>query len=256
MCSARNAGAASFRCQRSLKECLREARERIRQTRQRLAREGGRATRRMHAARLEVARDRMKRVKKARRHVEGQAIVGVQGTNEGNDPSQMEPMLAEIGRRAAERPKEHLVDGGFVKLESIEKAAGCGVEVFSPLQEARRGDIDATRPRKNDGPGVAAWRERMGTERARKIDEERAATAERRSRARARAEQRAGARDRKGPVRGAVVGHHLRPTAMGGVRDMTWQPRTQGLSAASSDLERRGGELLPARMSALSSGDR
>jgi len=30
----------------------------------------------------------------------------------------MEPMLAEIGRRTEQLPKEYLVDGGFVKLES------------------------------------------------------------------------------------------------------------------------------------------
>lgn len=221
-----SAGAASFRRQRSLKECMREAREQIRQTRKQLDSEGGSATKRMNAARLKVAQDRMNRVKKAMRHVEeirriklddeekenvrasttdpdarvmrmadggyrpaynlqfatdveGQVIVGVQVTNKGNDQSQMEPMLAEIGRRTAELPKEYLVDGGFVKLESIEKAAASGVKVFSPIQEARRSDIDATKRKKNDGPGVAAWRKRMGTERAQEIYKDRAATAER-----------------------------------------------------------------------------
>jgi len=111
--------------------------------------------------------------------VEGRSIVGVQVTNKGNDQSQMEPMLAEIGRRTEQLPKEYLVDGGFVKLESIEKAAACGVKVFSPIQEARRKDIDATKPKKNDGPGVAAWRQRMGTARAQEIYKDRAATAER-----------------------------------------------------------------------------
>lgn len=111
--------------------------------------------------------------------VEGRAIVGVQVTNKGSDLSQMEPMLADIGRRTEQLPKEYLMDGVFVKLESIEKAATCGVKVFSPSQESRRKDIDATKPKKNDGPGVAAWRQRMGTERAQEIYKDRAATAER-----------------------------------------------------------------------------
>jgi hypothetical protein len=111
--------------------------------------------------------------------VEGRAIVGVQVTNKGNDQSQMEPMLADIGRRTEQLPKEYLVDGGYTKLESIEKAAACGVTVFSPIQDPRRKDIDATKAKKNDGPGVAAWRQRMGTDHAQQIYKDRAATAER-----------------------------------------------------------------------------
>ena len=111
--------------------------------------------------------------------VEGRAIVGVQVTNKGNDQSQMEPMLADIGRRTEQLPKEYLVDGGYTKLESIEKAAARGVTVYSPIQDPRRKDIDATKAKKNDGPGVAAWRQRMGTDHAQQIYKDRAATAER-----------------------------------------------------------------------------
>lgn len=93
--------------------------------------------------------------------VEGRAIVGVQVTNQGNDQGQMEPMLADIGRRTERLPKEHLVDGGYMKLDSIEKAAAHKVVVFAPIQDPRRKDIDATKAKKNDGPGLAAWRKRM-----------------------------------------------------------------------------------------------
>lgn len=111
--------------------------------------------------------------------VEGRAIVGVQVTDKGNDQSQMVPMLEEIGRRTEQLPKEYLVDGGYVKLESIERAAASGVKVFCPIPESRGKDIDATKRKKNDGPGVAAWRKRMGTDRAKEIYKDRAATAER-----------------------------------------------------------------------------
>ena len=111
--------------------------------------------------------------------VESRAIVGVRVIDKGNDQGQIEPMLEEIGRRTERLPKELLVDGGFAKLESIERAAEAGVTVYAPPQQARRSDIDPTKPKKNDGPGVAAWRERMGTERAQAIYKDRATIAER-----------------------------------------------------------------------------
>ena len=90
----------------------------------------------------------------------------MQVTHKSNDQGQMEPMLADIGRRTEQLPKECLVDSGYTNLDSLEKAAACGVMVFPPIQAARRTDIDATRAKKNDGPGVAPWRHRMGTDHA------------------------------------------------------------------------------------------
>lgn len=111
--------------------------------------------------------------------VESRVIVGVQVTNKGNDQGQIEPMLEEIGRRTEKLPREYLVDGGYTKLDSIENAESHGVQVYAPLQEARREDIDPSKPKKNDGPGVRTWRRRMGRDRAREIYKDRAATAER-----------------------------------------------------------------------------
>jgi transposase len=111
--------------------------------------------------------------------VEARVIVGVQVTNRGSDLGQLEPMLEEIGRRTEQLPKEHLVDGGYVKLGAIERAAECGVMVYAPTQQARRTDIDPSKPKTNDGPGVAAWRRRMGSEQAQEIYKDRGATAER-----------------------------------------------------------------------------
>jgi len=39
--------------------------------------------------------------------------------------------------------------------------------------------VDPTQPKKNDSPGVAAWRKRMGTERGKAIYKDRATIAER-----------------------------------------------------------------------------
>lgn len=110
--------------------------------------------------------------------VESRTIVGVRVIDKGNDQGQVESMLEEIGRRTEKLPKEHLVDGGYVKLESIERAAQAGVEIFAPVQQPRRPDIDPTKPKASDTPGVAAWRKRMGTVRGRAIYKDRATIAE------------------------------------------------------------------------------
>lgn len=111
--------------------------------------------------------------------VESRVIVGVQVTDRGNDLNAMEPMLEEIGRRTEQLPEEVLVDGGYLKLDSIEKAEACGVKIYAPLQKRRREDIDPSKPKRNDGPGVAAWRRRMSSEQAQDIYKDRGATAER-----------------------------------------------------------------------------
>jgi transposase len=111
--------------------------------------------------------------------VESRAIVGVRVSDNGNDKGQIEPMLAEIGRRTEQLPKELLVDGGYAKLESIEHAAQAGVVVFAPPQQARKAGVDPTEPKETDSPAVASWRKRMRTERAKAVYKDRASVAER-----------------------------------------------------------------------------
>jgi transposase len=106
------------------------------------------------------------------------AIVGVEVTNSGSDKGQMPPMIAQIEKRTGKKPKEYLVDGGFTKLEDIESAHEAGVTVFAPVQKPRQEGVDPHLPKDSDTPGVAAWRERMGTPEAKRIYKERAATAE------------------------------------------------------------------------------
>jgi hypothetical protein len=74
-----------------------------------------------------------------------------------------------------------LADGGFAQRADIEALHGTGVAVYAPVKNADRvaaagGDPYAPKPR--DGPGVAAWRTRMGTAADRAIYRWRAATAE------------------------------------------------------------------------------
>ena len=105
-------------------------------------------------------------------------IVGVDVTNVGSDKSQMTPMLEQIQQRCGERPQEHLVDGSYVKLDEIEKAAGGGTKVYAPPPAKKKGESPDYEPKPDDTPAVAEWRRRMGTQEAKDIYKERAATAE------------------------------------------------------------------------------
>jgi transposase len=107
-----------------------------------------------------------------------QVIVGVEVTNEGSDQRQLEPMLDQLQERYGTPPTEALVDGGFIKLEVIERVAERGCRVYGPVPTPRDPDRKPHRRLPNDPPAVALWRERMGRESAKRIYKQRAATSE------------------------------------------------------------------------------
>ena len=73
------------------------------------------------------------------------------------------------------------MDGGFTTLLDIEQAERDGVNVLGPIQNEEskkaKGE-DPHQPKKSDGPGLAVWRQRMGTETAKETYKLRVATAE------------------------------------------------------------------------------
>jgi transposase len=105
-------------------------------------------------------------------------IAAVTLDNTGSDKGQLRPMSEWLAEAYGQRPGEHLADGGFAKLADIEALAAAGVAVFAPVPKPRDPARDPHAPRDGDGSGVAAWRERMGSEAAKAIYKERAATAE------------------------------------------------------------------------------
>lgn len=105
-------------------------------------------------------------------------IAAVVLDNRGSDMGKLAPMSDKLAADYGRRPAEHLVDGGFVALADIERLAGAGVAVFAPPPTPRRDARDRYAPLPGDGPGVAAWRARMGGEPAKAVYKERAATAE------------------------------------------------------------------------------
>lgn len=110
---------------------------------------------------------------------EARVIVGVSVSNRGSDMGESTPMLDQIEKRTGVRPKEYLIDGGYAQHDALDKAVDSGVTPYAPVPKPRKDDTrDPHTPREGDSEAVAAWRARMGTEQAKEIYKERAATAE------------------------------------------------------------------------------
>jgi len=110
---------------------------------------------------------------------EARVIVGVEATNRGSDMGETTPMLDQIEQRTGVRPEEILVDGGYAQHDAIDEATAGGTTVYAPLPKPRKGQSrDPQAPRDDDSTAVAAWRQRMATDEAKAIYQERAATAE------------------------------------------------------------------------------
>lgn len=107
-----------------------------------------------------------------------QIIVGFDVVNEGSDQNQLSPILEQIHGRTGEYPDNVLVDGGFVNKTDIENTTEKDVTLYAPVQKPKDESRDPYQPRPKDSQPVADWRERMGTDEAKEIYKERAATAE------------------------------------------------------------------------------
>jgi transposase len=109
---------------------------------------------------------------------QSQIIVGVAVTNEGTDWEQLPPMTAQIHERYGRHPAESLADGGYARFDAIERASALGTTVFAPVPEPKNSKHDPHQPRPKDSAALAEWRIRMGTDQAKAIYKQRAATAE------------------------------------------------------------------------------
>ncbi|HBI41955.1 MAG TPA: hypothetical protein DDY78_03735 [Planctomycetales bacterium] len=149
-------------------------------------------------------------------------------------------------------PLEMLVEGGFTTLEDMEQAERDGVNVLGPIknEESKKAKGEGPyQPKKNDGPGVGAWRQRIGTAAAKETYKLRAATAERvNAGARQRGMYRATVRGRQKVLAVALLQalvHNLRRTvalraaqtaAVGAIGDR--QGRWDGVGSAYHDRHR------------------
>ena len=109
---------------------------------------------------------------------DSQIIVGVDVSNIGSDQGQLSPMLDQVQRRYDERPAQCLVDGGYARHDDIEEAHGLGTLVYAPVPKPKDPGRDPYVALPDDSEAIAQWRERMGSEAAKEIYKQRAATAE------------------------------------------------------------------------------
>lgn len=107
-----------------------------------------------------------------------QVIVGVEVINIGSDQGQISPMLGQVEQRYNERPAQCLVDGGYARHDEIEDAQARGTTVYAPVPKPKDPSRDPYVALPGDSQAIAQWRERMGTDTAKAIYKQRAATAE------------------------------------------------------------------------------
>jgi transposase len=107
-----------------------------------------------------------------------QIIVGVEVNNCGSDAGQLSPMLDQVEKRYQQCPAEWLADGGFASDADIEDAHSGGTTVYAPVRHPRNSSREPYVPLPDDSKALAQWRQRMGSEAAKEIYKQRAATAE------------------------------------------------------------------------------
>jgi transposase len=92
-----------------------------------------------------------------------QIVVAVEPSTVGSDRGLMRPMLEKVRQCFEGLPARYLADGGFMAAGDIEWAHDQSVAVYCPPTQSKHG-TDPFEPRKDDGPGVLAWRARMNSD--------------------------------------------------------------------------------------------
>jgi hypothetical protein len=112
---------------------------------------------------------------------ESRAILGVSVSNESSDSAGLsEPMRQEVEKRTSGKVEQHLVDGGYLRMEDIVEAHQQGVELFVPPKPAKnpKNRGHELEPKPSDSEAIRAWKQRMGSEEGKTIYQQRAATSE------------------------------------------------------------------------------
>jgi transposase len=128
-----------------------------------------------------------------------QVIVGVDVVTTGSDMGQMAPMVEQVVDRCGRAPDDWLVDGGFPAHDQIDSVApqtrviapvpkpkarktktdeAAGDQAAGEVSVTPEGAVDPHQRKPGDSAAVGDWRERMGTDEAKALYKERAATAE------------------------------------------------------------------------------
>ena len=108
---------------------------------------------------------------------DSQVVVGVAAFTVGTDMGQRAPRVEQVAQRGGRRPAEWLVDGIYPAHEQLDRVAAHTV-IYAPVPKPQDAPTEPHFAKGGDSAAVGAWRERMRTEEAKAIHEERAATAE------------------------------------------------------------------------------
>lgn len=111
----------------------------------------------------------------------GRAILGVHVSKEGSDSADLsEPMRRQVERRTGRKVAQHLLDGGYLRKEDLERAYQQNVELFLPPKGAKNPQNHGRElePKPGDSEAVRAWKQRMASDEGKAIYKQRAATSE------------------------------------------------------------------------------
>ena len=104
---------------------------------------------------------------------ETQVIVGVEVSTAGSDMGQLVPMIDQVNERYSKNPQQWLIDGGYPAHNQLDQAE-TKTCVYAPIPKSRDDASDPCQPKPGDSQAVRDWRQRMGTDEARKVYKERA----------------------------------------------------------------------------------
>ena len=105
-------------------------------------------------------------------------ITGVDLIDSGSDMNRMLPMHEQHQDRYGRVPDEWLADGGFAKYGHIEQLEARATKVFAPVVAPKDKQRDRHVALLTASQALGQWRERMGTDEAKLIYKERAASIE------------------------------------------------------------------------------
>lgn len=103
-------------------------------------------------------------------------IIGLSALNKNNDFGKLPEMFEQVKKRYSVKPKEWLVDQGYLVSTDVVKVQEQGCKVY--MNPSDRGKRGAHMPREHEGAELTEWRVRMGTEEAKEIYKDRASNSE------------------------------------------------------------------------------
>jgi transposase len=112
---------------------------------------------------------------------QSRAIVGVDVSNEGSDSAGLsEPLRQQVEQRSGQKLEQHLLDGGYMKIDDIERAHEQDVELFMPPKPAKdpKNRGRELLPKPGDSEAILKWKARMRSEAGKDIYKHRASTSE------------------------------------------------------------------------------